>query len=401
MLTADHTPATTDALLALGRLDGALAMARPATLRLFVMHLMRIMLMTALRQEGHTFTDHRFNAWFAGVAILSDEPAHPARPPKTLCEAILTELTHSKWDLLAQTAMRFEAALLAPSDHIGSNLSGDTAHKDAGAIITAARDLIQGLVPSPDPLVALAQLHHAAAAHVLFAPPERAAEPISLGAIQLTVERMPMPSPRWALELLWGEHWRNTGHVVQALPFPDLIRLDALRAEMTWDSDAFESTPTILARTLCDCAQGLSSCLTAVDRLARRLADCQVGQRRSSRAPALLEVLTGFGPMRSAQLETLLGVTRLGLRTMLGALDAAGLLIRTTLAGVHLYAVNLEIRATDDGDDLAALPPFSSATLDEYDAAMTQIDALLARSSVNLDASDAANDPRAPQCQME
>lgn len=40
--------------------------------------------------------------------------------------------------------------------------------------------------------------------------------------------------------------------------------------------------------------------------------------------------------MRSAQLEVLLGVTRLGLRTMLNALDAIGLLKRRTLAGVRI-----------------------------------------------------------------
>ncbi|MCX7283317.1 MAG: hypothetical protein NTX28_04595, partial [Novosphingobium sp.] len=89
MFTAHHAPPAPDALLALGRLDGALAMAQPATLRLFALRLLRDMLVTALRQEGHAFTDLRFHAWFAGAATLSDEPSHAARPPKALCEAIL------------------------------------------------------------------------------------------------------------------------------------------------------------------------------------------------------------------------------------------------------------------------------------------------------------------------
>ena len=105
MLPAVHALAAPDALLALGRLDGALAMARSATLRLFALSLLRDTLITALRQEGHRFTDDRFHAWFAGVATLSDEPARTARPPRALCEAMLTELAHSSWNDLSEAAV--------------------------------------------------------------------------------------------------------------------------------------------------------------------------------------------------------------------------------------------------------------------------------------------------------
>ena len=392
-----------EALLALGRLDGTLGTVGPTTLRLFTIRLLRDLLVAALRQEGHMFTDQRFHAWFAGLATLSDHPPRSGRPQRVLCEAILTELKHSSWDVLAALASRFQTALLAPndyvasdhvaSDHVGSNhhcsgLAAETAHQDTHAVVTAARGLLGGLPPSPHPLTALAHLHRAAGAHVQFAPPERAPEPIAMGSIRLTVERAAAPSPRWALEMLWGEHWYAAKLLPHALPFPGLIRLDALRAGKPADPGNPDDTSTILATALRDVAQGLCGNLNEADRLARRLKDTPPGKRRTSRAPALLELLSGFGPLRSAQLETLLGVTRIGLRTMLGALDAVGMINRTTLAGVHLYAVNLDARAADDASDLTANSSLSSAALGEFDAAMADIDALLARRGVNLDEAD-------------
>lgn len=392
---SDHAQVAieTEALLALGRLDGALGAVRPTTLRLFAIRLLRDLLVTVLRQEGHAFTDQRFHAWFAGVATLSDQPPRLARSPRVLCEAVLTELTHSSWEVLAELAARFQAALLAPGDHIGSDIADETARQDAYAIVVAARDLIAELEPSPLPLSALERLHRAVGEHVLFAPPERAPEPIAMGSIRLTVERAGAPSPRWALEILWGEHWRAAGPMAHALPLPGLIRLDALRTDTPSGRAQPDEAPTILATALRDVAQGLCGNLTEADQLARRLEDSQPGRRRSSRAPALLELLAGFGPMRSAQIEALLGATRLGVRTMLGALDKVGIFERTTLAGVHLYSVNLDARVADDGNGLAASSTFSSAALGEYEAAMAGIDALLARSGVSLDETDWEDEP--------
>lgn len=209
-------------MLALGRLDGALGICSPTTLRLLAARILRDLLITALRQEGHAFTEQRFHAWFAGLATLSDHPSREMRPPRILCEAVLTELAHSTWEPIADLAAQFSSALLAPSDHIVSAAAGETGHEDAHAIVTAARALIAQLAPFPPPLASLAHLHSAMGEHVLFAPPERACEPISLGPIQLTIERAPLPSPRWALEMLWGERWRAAGLVTHALPFPGL-----------------------------------------------------------------------------------------------------------------------------------------------------------------------------------
>lgn len=377
-----------EALLALGRLDGALGAVGTTTLRLLAIRQLRSVLIAALRQEGHAFTYQRFHAWFCGVATLSDQSPRTMRPPRMLCEAILTELTHSSWEPLAELAARFQAALLAPRDHIDSDLTDESARQDAHELISAARDLIDGLAHSAHPLSAVVGLHRAAGEHILFAPGERAPEPIILGPMRLTVERAALPSPRWALELLWGEHWHAAGLMAYALPFPGLIRLDALRGGTPADPGEPDDTRAILVAALRDVAQGLCSNLSETEQLARRLDECRPGKRRSSRAPALLELLAGFGPLRSAQLEALLGVTRLGLRTMLGALDTVGMLERTTLAGVHLYSVTLDVRAADAAAAPTAISTFSSAALGEYEAAMADIDALLARSGISLDKAD-------------
>ncbi len=69
------------------------------------------------------------------------------------------------------------------------------------------------------------------------------------------------------------------------------------------------------------------------------------------------------------------------------------MLERTTIAGVHLYAVNLEARVAEDANDLAVSSTFSSAALGEYEAAMAGIDALLVRSGVSLDEADWEDEP--------
>lgn len=324
----------------------------------------------------------------AGVATLSDQPPRAARPPRVLCEAILTELAHSSWAVLAELAARFQAALLAPSDHLESDLAAETAHQDTQAIIAAARDLIAGLAPSAHPLSSVAHLHRAAGEHILFALGERVPEPIVLGPRRIMVERPTLLCPRWALEMVWGEHWRAAGLVTHALPFPGLIRLDALRSDVEPDDRA-----EIIASSLRDTTQALFDSLNEANQLASRLADIQPGARRSSRAPALLELLVGFGPLRSSQLETLLGASRLGVRSMLAALGRVGVLERSTIAGVRLYAVNLDARPAIEPGEPATSSAFSSAALDEYNAAMGGIEALLARHGVELDDADLEDDP--------
>ena len=125
------------AAMALGRLDGAVRASAAPTLRVFAARLLRDMLTSALRQEGHAFTDIRFHAWFAGLVTLSDEPPRLARPPRALAEAMLTELTHSSWEPLATLATRLLPALLAPTDYVVSDRANEQGHEAAIAICRA------------------------------------------------------------------------------------------------------------------------------------------------------------------------------------------------------------------------------------------------------------------------
>lgn len=104
-------------------------------------------------------------------------------------------LAHSSWELLAELAILFQAALLAPSDHFESDPAAETAHQDIHGIVTAARSLLEGLPPSPHPHDAVERLHRTVGEHVLFAPAERAPVSIAPGGMRLTVERPALPSP--------------------------------------------------------------------------------------------------------------------------------------------------------------------------------------------------------------
>lgn len=362
-----------EALLALGRLDGALRVSDSTPLRLFAARLLRTTLTTALRQEGHAFTDTRFHAWFAGVVTLSDQSPREACPPRMLVSALLIELAHSPWEPLAELATQFASALMAPRDYIGAAAESETVHEQTHELLAAARALIERLAPCPLPLPALVNLHQALGDHILFASEEPASETIAFGPLRMTADRSTRASPRWAVETLWGEHWYKAGLLAHALPFPNLIRLEATCT----DTDSAHSQ-LIIANALRDSARGLYKSLGEMHDLARSIDKLEPGRRRTSRAPALIKLLASYGPLRSAQIETLLGATRLGVRSMISSLGDLGILERTTLAGVHLYSVDL---TNDTRADTPAPTPFSlsASALDEFNSSMANIDALLSR----------------------
>ena len=96
-------PAEIEAALALGRLDGALGACRSATLRLFAAAQLRGMLIAALRQEGHAFTEQRFHAWFAHHLILQVAADH-AQPLHRWLKAHLPSRTGAFFACRAEEA---------------------------------------------------------------------------------------------------------------------------------------------------------------------------------------------------------------------------------------------------------------------------------------------------------
>lgn len=372
--------AEAEAALALGRLDGALTHARPAAKRIFAGLVLGATLTSALRQEGHAFTYPRFEAWFAGLVPLTDTASRPARTPRILAEAVLAELAHSSWAPLAELARSLQPALLAPRD-----FAEEGAHADTHDAIAAARTLIAdlGTETTPLPFASLSRLHAAIPDSTRFAPAERAPETITIGAIQMTVERAPPPSPRWAIELVYGEHLRATGLLAAALPCPGLVRLDALA-----DADDPLEARIIRAQALRALALDLAAKLTRAQDGAAQIAADLAGQRRSARTPALAALLAGFGAMRSAQIEAVLGATRLGVRGMLATLRDRGLVTRTAVSGVWLYSLARRNPQPAYAPEPAERLAFSREALEEFGAATAEIDRLLGPMAIDPDLSE-------------
>lgn len=347
----------------LGRLQGALAFCSPAIRKVFAARVVRHTLVSALRQEGHEFTDDRFHAWFAGLVTLCDIPPRAGRPARVLCEAILTELRHSPVEELAMVSTLLLKALLAPDDHT----HGDAA-SEANTVIAEARALIRQLPDdrSPLPFVRLAHLHSAIAGSLHFAPVEHSGwRPGNVGGSLL-------PSPRWALELVAAPVvWTPDAAHSPAVPLPGLVRLDALG-----DSpEAADRRATALTQAAGERCADLDDCAALWSRIEHRAP----GRRSTSRAPGLYAMLAGYGALRSRQIEAMLGATRIGVRGMLANLDEMGLIARMTIAGSHLNAVSGQRPPPLPAAATAA--SFSAEALNDYEASLAAIDRLLERGS--------------------
>lgn len=362
MLLERHLSAVeAEALLAMGRLDGALAYCGEEAESIYAGRVLRQTLIGALRHEGYAFTESRFQAWFAGLSTLSDDPSHKARPSRALCEAILIELTHSAWPSLTRNAANLLSALLAPQD-----LQLSDAAMELHTIITQARAIIDELTATMlAPLPALDALHDAVAQSTVFAPLERTEPAFQLALTDL--RSGPHQAPLWAVEMLYGNCLVSAGALHRPIPLVGLLRPAVKNIEhadaQILRADGLREVITMHVAMLAQ-ASALSKRGSALD------------TRRTSRAPAVLALLSGFGAMRSAQIEQVLQVTRLGVRGILQTLLTAGEIEQTTVSGAHLYAVR-----TTPAAPLTAAPPledaFSDDALDEFEASMAQIDRLL------------------------
>lgn len=363
--------AQSEAAQALGRLDGLLRFCPPEPLPLLAARIIRETLTAALRQEGHQFTDARFHAWFAGLVPLSDDALQFAPAPRGIVTALLQELSHNRWAPLADAATGLEAALLAIRE------AGDaSARATAEGALAEAHALVRALDPAPLPFPSLAALHRAIDQSPRFAQAERATDTIAFDNIQFVVERPRPPSPRWAIELVFGEHLHAANLVSAALPLPGLVRLDTVQDE-TGDEPVLGAIRQ--SEALRDALLHLVQTIDEVARYHAGLAARYSGHRSNARAPRLCGLLTGFGPLRSAQIEPLLGATRLGVRTMLKALAGTGDLAVATIAGVKLYSVRHSQTPSPAASSAGDRDRFSSEAIDAYEAATARIDAVLAR----------------------
>lgn len=191
------------------------------------------------------------------------------------------------------------------------------------------------------------------------------------------IERPRPPSPRWAIECAFGAHLQATGVHGAALPLNGLIRLDTVRAADVDDNPAHAAI--VQADALRNVLEHLYSLVAKARDTRQALADRYRAKRANSRVPQFYGLLAGFGPLRSSQIQAVLGVTRLGVRKILEALSEAGDLAIETVSGVKLYSVTRG-RPSVPPTALADEPSqFSSEAIEDYDAALAKIDALLAR----------------------
>ena len=103
--------------------------------------------------------------------------------------------------------------------------------------------------------------------------------------------------------------------------------------------------------------------------------------RGSSRAPQVARYLAGFGALRSDQLERLMGASRAGVHGMVANLRGFDLVTTTTVSGVKLHAILVytPTRERVRSGRPTPLASLSKAVLDEFDAALAEVERLGAR----------------------
>ncbi|WP_443486879.1 MarR family transcriptional regulator [Novosphingobium aerophilum] len=366
----ETTPAVLCALL-LGRIQVGISRAGDGTLQILAARLIRESLMAALRQEGHEFTDERFFTWYAGLETLSDGSRPSLRPPKALCQAILTEFRHSPWQELADASESLLKAFLAPTDFLRGG-----EHEDTHSVISEARSLIGGLDAADDalPFDPVRMLFAAAARTARFARQERTLDLIG----GIAVEREDLANSRWALDILAGGYLAPRHGLPVAMPIPGLVVLPLALPDpdMPGAANADEAAISALHDALFRLDRWLGDAERDAALLRARLQD----RRSSGRALQLARKLSGFGALRGRQIEELLGASRPGVGVIVNSLEAAGLIAThasRNAARLHSYAPGDRV---SDPAEVSGLDS-SSPDIEEYEASMRRIDELLSRSS--------------------
>jgi len=355
--------------LALGRLDGLLDGLNEDEKRLFCWTLLRQTLLGALVQAGFADAEMRFDGWFAGTDRAPRETALTSCPAHALVRAVLAELTRHPWQPLADAALVIDrCGRFSPDRALGSDDSDPSAALAEAAGLVMTSHLPGGPLPFPALAILSAQLRQSRT----FAPIERG-EATPLPGTALPVARTAPRTPLWAIDLHLGHLLAAEMGLTPALPFCGAVTAEALAPRLRDGERA-----VVLAEGLCRSAERHIAAI----RQAR--ADCRaLGQRlrhlrTSARAPQVWLLLRGFAPMGIEQLTTAFAISRRGTYAVADALVEAGLARRAMILG------RVALAALPHGTDDAVhepLSPLPSPLLAEFDAAMADIDRLLARQS--------------------
>ncbi len=361
--------ARVDAALAWGHLQGRIAHLTPEVAHHFCAALTRLLLIEALANSGFSGADRWLSPWFSGLEPAPGATAHIAAPASHVADTLLAELSLSAWAPLADTAAQIRAA--ARFDRGAPQ--GEPAVSPTAAVAEAARltDPLAELDEDAWPLAGLDHLHDAAAASPHFAPAERSHQLLTLPGGPVSFEQPRIGTPLWALDLVAGPLIARRAPATKPLPLPGAVRAEALRPEL-WPRER----AILVAEAAGAAAQQLSSQIDAAHAVVRDMQAAIAELRSTSRAPRLFLLLAAFGPLRPLQIEKALAVSKNGVRDLVTAL------IKTGLAERAAHGHQTLIRALPRVH-IAAPPPEAEASADtsfaEFDAAMADIDRLLAR----------------------
>lgn len=361
---------------ALGRLDGLLAGLTDIEKRLFCVGLLREMLFSALAQAGFADAELRFNTWFGGIDRAPQETPLTCCSAYAVVRALLGELGHHPWEPLADAAQTIALAARFGADR-PMQAEDALAEEAIGRAITLVKQA-DADDETPLPFAGLGHLYALLRADPLFAPLERAVQIRSLGNRAVAIEQAAPRTPLWAVDAALGRLLTACGAWQLALPCPGAVTAETLEPQLWPDERAIVS-----ARTLRASATRLAELVAKARRRAALMRE-QLGHLRSSaRAPQVWILLAGFAPLGLDQMASAFGVSRRGTYAIGDALTAAGLARRESIKGKVLLVAE-EPRSDRLSAPLDRAPAFPHPAMAEFDAAMAEIDRLLASSSDQL-----------------
>ena len=359
--------------LAIGRLDGLLAGLTETEQALFCTGLLREILLAALAQAGFADAALRFNTWFTGLDRGPQETPLAPCSAHAVVRVLLGELGHHPWAPLAAAARTITAA-----GRFGADRPPQPEDALADEAIAKAALLVQQASASSDaplPFTGLARLNELLRAEPLFAPVERASRTFSFAGRDVAIEQTAPRTPLWAADAALGRVMTACGAWARALPCPGATTAEALMPQL-WPGER----AMIAAHRLHASVMRLAG-LAADARQRAALMQAHLGHLRSSaRAPQVWIVLAAFAPLGLDQMAASFSVSRRGTYAIGESLTAACLARRDTVKGKVLLV------AEEPSNSLRPTPKRETQTrpshaLAEFDAAMAEIDRLLASSS--------------------
>ena len=225
------------------------------------------------------------------------------------------------------------------------------------------------------PFAGLARLHALLRADPLFAPLERAVQIRSLGNRAVAIEQAAPRAPLWAVDASLGRLLTACGAWQLALPCPGAVTAETLQPQL-WPGER----AIVSARTLHASTTRLAELVAKARRRAALMREHLGHLRSSARAPQVWILLAGFAPLGLDQMTSAFGISRRGTYAIGDALVAARMARRETVKGKVLLVAE-EPRRDWQPASLDQATAFPRAALAEFDAAMTDIDQLLARTS--------------------